>query len=71
MKDGTATVVFSGEYRRIKNITTGTVGGVALRQLDATAFQFPAVQRIVYTIEGSAEAWCDFHQTVCTPRERG
>ncbi len=66
----TAYIDFSGDYRQINNINTSNEGGIALRQLNATAFQFPTVNQIVYQIEGSAEEWCNFYESVCAPATR-
>ncbi len=54
---GVAHVDFRDFSRRIPNASTSCGSAMLLAQLDATARQFPTVERAVYSFDGSATAF--------------
>lgn len=70
LEGGVATVDFSSELRRLDNIGTTGVSSTLYQELNETIFQFSTVSSIVYTLDGSAEAWCELHGADCAPVRR-
>jgi hypothetical protein len=66
-----AVVDFDDAVSDIANIGTSTGGKMFGDALDATVFQFPKVQTIVYTLEGNCEAFTEiFQSSGCPPSKR-
>jgi hypothetical protein len=66
-----AVVDFDDAVSAIGNISTSTGGKMFGDELDATVFQFPKVQTIVYTLEGNCEAFTEIFQSFgCPPSKR-
>lgn len=72
MVNGTRAVVdFDDAVSEIANISTSTGGKIFGDELDATVFQFPKVQTIVYTLAGNCEAFTEiFQSSGCPPSKR-
>ena len=70
--NGTRAVVdFDDAVSEIPNIGTSTGGKMFGNALDATVFQFPKVQTIVYTLAGNCEAFTEiFQSSGCPPSKR-
>ena len=66
-----AVIDFDDAVSKIANISTSTGGKAFGDELDATVFQFPKVQKIVYMLEGNCEAFTEiFQNSGCPPSER-
>ena len=66
-----AVVDFDDAVSEIGNIGTSTGGKMFGDELDATVFQFPKVQTIVYTLDGNCEAFSEIFQSGgCPPSKR-
>lgn len=65
IEDGLARIDFAGDFRRIDNVGTTGVSGQIYGELNRTVFQFDSVTAIVYSLEGSEQAWCDLHEAEC------
>ncbi len=66
-----AVVDFDDAVSEIANIGTSTGGKMFGDELDATVFQFPKVQTIVYTLAGNCEAFTEiFQSSGCPPSKR-
>lgn len=63
--EGIARIDFADEFRRIDNVGTTNVSGQIFQELNRTVFQFDTVSAIVYSLNGSAEAWCELHGAEC------
>lgn len=69
--DGDLLVVDLTDVRPQMNNASTSCGSTALlAQLNATAFQFPAVERVRYTIEGDCDVFFNWLQRDCTTFER-
>ena len=66
-----AVIDFDDAVSDIGNISTSTGGKVFGDDLDATVFQFPEIQTIVYTLEGSCASFTEiFESSGCHPSKR-
>lgn len=63
--DGRARIDFVDKFRQIDNVGTTNVSGQIYQELNRTVFQFDTVTAIVYSLNGSAEAWCELHGAEC------
>lgn len=62
LEDGLLTIDFA-DLRYVMNNASTTCGAFTLRaELNATAFQFPAVDNVIYQIEGSCKTFEDWLQ---------
>lgn len=69
--DGTAVVDFEDDLVAALEHVGTSAGGIGfLDQLDATAFQFPTVERVEYRLGGSCQAFYEWLQGGCEVRER-
>ncbi|GIU91627.1 MAG: hypothetical protein KatS3mg011_0533 [Acidimicrobiia bacterium] len=69
--DGTAVVDFSAVLPEvIPNASTSAGSASLLGSLNATVFQFPEVERVIYSLDGDCEAFWGWLQSACDPVER-
>lgn len=65
LTDGLLTVDFEDLRPVIPNASTSCGSASVTAQLNNTAFQFPDVERVTYSIEGSCDAFFNWMQTEC------
>lgn len=71
VNEARAVVDFDEAVSEIGNISTSTGGKMFGDELDATVFQFPKLQTIVYTLDGNCEAFTEiFESSGCPPSKR-
>jgi hypothetical protein len=67
---GDVAVDFAGLSGRIPNASTSAGSLMLLSQLNATVFQFPFVNQVEYTLDGSCQAFWEWLQYECHPVTR-
>jgi hypothetical protein len=65
IQDGVAKIDFSDDVSRIDNLGTTNVSGQVYRELNATVFQYDTIDGVVYSLNGSPEAWCEVLVSQC------
>ncbi|GIU91628.1 MAG: hypothetical protein KatS3mg011_0534 [Acidimicrobiia bacterium] len=71
LEDATAVVDFSAALPEvIPNASTSAGSASLLGSLNATVFQFPEVERVIYSLDGDCEAFWGWLQSACDPVER-
>ncbi|MGB5757461.1 MAG: GerMN domain-containing protein, partial [Acidimicrobiales bacterium] len=68
--DGLLLVDFVDLRPLLSNASTSCGSEALLAQLDATAFQFPSVQRVRYQMEGSCDGFANWLQRECFDTDR-
>lgn len=70
LEDGMAVVDFDDFRSLISGASTSAGSAMLLGQLKATVFQFPAVRRVEFRIDGSCDAFMGWIQYGCVPVRR-
>lgn len=70
LADGLLVVDFVDARSLLPNASTSCGSAALLAQLDNTAFQFPAVERVRYRIEGSCDEFANWLQRECFDVDR-
>lgn len=70
VQDGLARVELDESFASIPGVGIHGTAQTAYGQLVDTTFQFPTIERIVFTVGGSARRWCDLWEVECRPVSR-
>jgi len=70
VRDGLARVVLDESFASIPGIGIHGTAQTAYVQLVDTVFQFPTVERVVFSVGGSERRWCELWEVVCEPIAR-